>query len=167
MFVDFDTLPAEARVWVYQSNRPFNLEEQGEIITFLSDFLANWTAHQRSLKASAKIMNNFFVLIGVDEGFQAVSGCSIDKQVHCIKEIEEKWNVSLLDHSQVAYLSEDGVKLVHFKKIKEAISKNNISAETLIFNKNISTKKDLESSWLLPAQETWLKSYFQNTTAVV
>lgn len=161
MFVDFDTLPAEARVWVYQANRPLNPKEQREIISFLSDFLENWTAHQQSLKASTKIMDNFFLIIGVDERFQAASGCSIDKQVHCIKQIEEKWKVSLLDHSQVAYLSEDKVKFVHFKKIKEAIIENAISPETLIFNKNIGTKKDLENVWLLPAQETWLKNYFQ------
>lgn len=161
MFVDFDTLPAEARVWVYQANRPLNQEEQKEILTFLSGFLENWTAHQQSLRASAKIMDNFFVIVGLDEEFQAASGCSIDKQVHFIKQIEEKWKVSLLDHSQIAYLSEGEVKFVHFNKIKDAIIEGIISPETLIFNKNIATKKDLESAWLLPAQETWLKSYFQ------
>lgn len=160
MFVDFDTLPADARVWIYQANRTLTPEEQAEIHQFLADFLENWTAHQHVLRASAKILNDFFVIIALDEGYHAASGCSIDKQVHCIKQIEQKWGVSLLDHTQIAYLSGENIQLVHFKEIKKAIAANQLTPETLVFNKNIATIGELHNSWLLPAQNTWLKSYF-------
>lgn len=161
MFVDFDTLPNDARVWVYQANRTLTPQEQIDITTFLSDFLENWTAHQQTLRASVKILNNFFVIIALDEGYQAASGCSIDKQVHHIKQIEEKLGISLLDHAQIACLSENEIKTIHFSKIKAAISENELTPQTLIFNKSISKISDLKTSWLLPAQETWLKNYFQ------
>jgi hypothetical protein len=166
MFVAFDTLPAEARVWVYQSNRLLTETEQTEITKFLSDFLENWTAHEQTLKASAKIICDFFLVIALDESFNVASGCSIDKQVHCIKQIEQKWNVSLLDNSQVAYLSDTNeIKFVNFREIKQAISKGKITPQTRIFNKNIATIQDLRNSFLLPAHQMWLKNYFQ--TAVV
>jgi len=166
MFVAFDTLPAEARVWVYQSNRLLTEAEQTEITKFLSDFLENWTAHEQTLKASAKIICDFFLVIALDESFNVASGCSIDKQVHCIKQIEQKWKVSLLDHSQVAYLSDTNEKkFVNFREIKQAISKGKITPQTRIFNKNIATIQDLRNSFVLPAHQTWLKNYFQ--TAVV
>ncbi len=161
MFVSFDTLPNDARVWVYQANRTLTPQEQIDMITFLSNFLENWTAHQQILKASVKILNNFLVIIALDESYQAASGCSIDKQVHCIKQIEEKWGISLLDHSQIAYVSENTIQLVNFKEVKSAIGENKITPQTLIVNKNIATIGDLQSSLFLPAQETWLKNYFQ------
>ncbi|GAB4127416.1 MAG: hypothetical protein OHK0045_19840 [Raineya sp.] len=162
MFVNFDTLPTNARVWIYQANRALTEQEQSEIIKFLSDFLENWTAHQQTLKASAKILNNFFILIALDEDYQAASGCSIDKQVHCIKQIEQQWGISLLDNTQVAYIFENQIKLIHFKEIKNAIAQNLIAPQTLIFNRNIATIQDLQHSWLVPAQTTWLKTYFHN-----
>ena len=166
MFVAFDTLPAEARVWVYQSDRGFTETEQTEITKFLSDFLENWTAHEQTLKASAKIICDFFLVIALDESFNVASGCSIDKQVHCIKQIEQKWKVSLLDNSQVAYLSDTNeIKFVNFREIKQAISEGKITPQTRIFNKNIATIQDLRNSFVLPAHQTWLKNYFQ--TAVV
>lgn len=161
MFVDFDKLPKDARVWVYQANRTLTPQEQIDITTFLSDFLENWTAHQQTLRASVKILNDFFVIIALDEGYQAASGCSIDKQVHHIKQIEEKLGVSLLDHAQIAYFFGNEVKTIHFSKIKVAISEGIVAPHTLIFNKNITKICDLQTSWLLPAQETWLKNYFQ------
>ena len=166
MLVDFDTLPKNARVWLYQANRTLTQQEQIEINKFLSDFLENWTAHQQILKASVKILNNFFVIIALDEGYRAASGCSIDKQVHCLKQIEGKWGISLLDHSQIAYVSENTIHLVNFKEVKSAIGENKITPQTLIVNKNIATISDLQSSLFLPAQETWLKNYFQPASVV-
>jgi len=161
MFVNFDTLPKNARVWLYQSSRSLTQQEQIGINKFLSDFLDNWTAHKQVLRASAKILNNFFVIIALDEGHQVASGCSIDKQVHCIRQIEEQWGISLLDHSQIAYLGEDTIKLIHFKEIKAAIGKNIITPQTLVVNKNIAVIEDVQSSLFVFAQETWLKNYFQ------
>ncbi len=164
MFVDFDTLPPDSRVWLYQANRNLTQQEQIEIIKFLSDFLENWTAHQQTLKASVKILNDFLIIIALDEAYQAASGCSIDKQVHHIKQIEEKLGISLLDHSQIAYISENSICFVNFKEVKSAIDKNKITPQTLIVNRNIATIGDLQSSLFLLAQETWLKNYFQTVS---
>jgi len=43
MYVPFDTLPEESKIWIYQSNRKFSDEEIQEIETELKFFLENWT----------------------------------------------------------------------------------------------------------------------------
>ena len=45
MYVDFDTLNDNSRVWVYQSSREFNAEEVKTIAAKLKDFVNEWTRH--------------------------------------------------------------------------------------------------------------------------
>ena len=49
MYVPFESLPEESRIWIYQSNRKFSDEEMAEIETALQAFLQNWAAHGTSL----------------------------------------------------------------------------------------------------------------------
>ena len=39
MLVDFNTLPEESRVWIYQSNRSFSDEELEQLKTQLDTFI--------------------------------------------------------------------------------------------------------------------------------
>ena len=55
MYVPFETLPEEARIWIYQSNRKFSDEEVAEIETLVQQFLENWAAHGAGLEASYQI----------------------------------------------------------------------------------------------------------------
>jgi hypothetical protein len=44
MLVDFNTLPEESRIWIYQCNRKFSDTEFSEIEIGLKTFLENWAA---------------------------------------------------------------------------------------------------------------------------
>ena len=45
MIVDFNTLPNDSRLWIYQSNREFTPIELEEVETLTKKFLKNWQAH--------------------------------------------------------------------------------------------------------------------------
>ena len=60
MNVTFDTLPEEAKVWIYQSNRKFSDEEIQDIERDLTSFLEDWSAHGHSLEASFNTILKFF-----------------------------------------------------------------------------------------------------------
>ena len=69
MYIDFDKLPDKARVWVYQANRPLT---DGDVKTIEEAFqpaLNQWAAHGQPLLASAQVVENRFVVVGVDEGY--------------------------------------------------------------------------------------------------
>ena len=102
MYVPFEELKAESRVWVYQANRPFSAEETKTVMTLLRSFCEQWVAHGQPLKASFKIEKNQFVVMAVDEDFHNPSGCSIDSSVGVLRQIHAATGVDLLDRSRVS-----------------------------------------------------------------
>ena len=90
MYVDFENLNDDSRIWVYQSSREFNTQEINSIKEKLIDFVNEWTRHGDDLKASFEIKYNHFIILAVDESFNQVSGCSIDASTHIFKEFENE-----------------------------------------------------------------------------
>ena len=159
MFVDFDKMARDSRVWLYQSDRDLTSEEQNYILEQTEKFLNTWVAHGTNLNSSVKIFYKRFLVILVDEKFASVSGCSIDSSVRFVKALETELNVNFFDRTKVAFLDDGNVFLESLNKIKNRISEGIISGDTLTFNNLIKNKAELEESWMVPASETWLSRY--------
>ena len=159
MFVDFDKMARDSRVWLYQSDRDLTAEEQNYILEQTEKFLNTWVAHGPNLNSSVKIFYKRFLVILVDEKFASVSGCSIDSSVRFVKALETELNVNFFDRTKVAFLDDGNVFLESLNKIKNRISEGIISGDTLTFNNLIKNKAELEESWMVPASETWLSRY--------
>jgi hypothetical protein len=160
MLVPFEKLDPNSRIWIYQSGKKLTKEDRKFITQKTQSFLIEWTAHGHSLEAAMQILYDQFLIIGVNEAVNEASGCSIDKSVNHIRQLERELNIDLLERSKVAIRDKAKVVLVGFSEIKQMVSNGVISKETEIFNNAIVTKKELESSWLLPAQNSWIKRYF-------
>ena len=52
MTVPFETLPDEARVWIYPAHRPFSENEKTALEDALTQFLTQWTAHNLNVRSS-------------------------------------------------------------------------------------------------------------------
>lgn len=78
MYIPFENLPDESKIWIYQSNRKFSDEEMAEIETDLKAFVENWAAHGTSLEASYQLKYNRFIILAVNQEVQNATGCSID-----------------------------------------------------------------------------------------
>lgn len=159
MFVDFDKMARDSRVWLYQSDRDLTAEEQNYILEQTKKFLNTWVAHGTNLNSSVKIFYKRFLVILVDEKIASVSGCSIDSSVRFVKALETELNVNFFDRTKVAFLDDGNVFLESLNKIKNRISEGIISGDTLTFNNLIKNKAELEESWMVPASETWLSRY--------
>ena len=113
MYVDFDTLKDNSRVWVYQSNREFSAEEmESHIESKLKDFVNEWTRHGDDLKASFEIKYNHFIILAVDESFNQVSGCSIDASTHVFKHFENEFKMELLNKLNTAFKHGEHINVV-------------------------------------------------------
>ena len=155
MLVDFETLPDDARIWIYQCNRSFASEEIKSISNLLSEFIEVWTAHGSELKAGYEIRYNRFIVLGLDQSKTAASGCSIDASVHFIQGLEKKFKVELLDKMNVSYKQGEFIAykpLADFKKMarQKAVSKN-----TIVFNNLVANKSEYHEHWEVPASESW------------
>jgi hypothetical protein len=166
MFIAFNQMPDDSRVWIYQADRQLEMSEVAMIDLALRQFTQHWEAHQHPLQASYQILYNRFIILAVDASYHEPSGCSIDKSVAIIKQIEQDFNLNLFDRLTIAYLDGTQVKAVKNKDLKEKIEKAEFLPETLIFNNTVQAKKDLSQHWQIPASQSWLARYFKKEMAV-
>jgi hypothetical protein len=157
--MSFEALSPDSRIWIFQSDRKLNSEEIKKIKLETNQFAESWVSHNNKLKAAAEIFHNQFLVLGVDEGMHAASGCSIDSSVGFINKIEKKYNLNFLNRDNIAFVLEDQVKLISFKNIKHHFGKGSINGSTLVFNNLVSKKSELDSRWLVPVSETWVSRY--------
>jgi hypothetical protein len=160
----FENMPSEARVWVYQASRNLNPTELTKTEEVLAAFTDEWNSHGHGLKSAFKVFYNRFLVLAVDEAAYGASGCSIDKSVNLMKELELTLGVSLLDKTQIAYLQNDEIASIDFRNVKTAIAEGNFNADTIIFNNLVDNIEKLNSSWKQAAGDSWLARHFQTKT---
>ena len=160
MYVPFESLPLESRIWIYQSNRKFSDEEMNEIETDLQAFLVNWSAHGTSLESSYQLKYNRFIILAVNQEVQNATGCSIDSSVEFIQELEAKYNVDLLDKMNVTFKLGEHIAhkpLIDFKKM---VKDKAVTENTIVFNNLINNIEEFNESWEVPAIDSWHSRFF-------
>jgi hypothetical protein len=159
MYVPFDLISPSSRIWIYQSARKFTPEEKEMISAHLEAFTQGWAAHGQGLKTSFDIRYNQFIMLAADESHHGASGCSIDSSVRAVKEIEQQLGLDLFDRNQVAFMHENTITLIRLQDLKQKYADGIWNEASLTFNNLVSEKGQLETSWIVPAGNTWLKRY--------
>lgn len=159
MWVNFDELPSQSRIWVFQSNRMMSSDEQSSINDGVKHFVQKWSTHGVQVLASHVLFHNCFVVIAADEQIQAASGCSIDSLTALFKSFGMQYNMSFFDRFSIAYKMEDEVVISNLDDFKQLIDDGRIKPDTLVFNNLIERRQDLSTKWELPLKESWQKRY--------
>ena len=160
MYIPFIDLPLDSKIWIYQSNRKFSDTEISEIEIDLQSFLNQWEAHGTPLESGYQIKYNRFIIIAVNQENQAATGCSIDKSVAFIQQIEQKYSVDLLDKMNVTFKNGEHIahkSLIDFKKMAKdkAVTEN-----TIVFNNLVNNIEEFNENWETPAGESWHSRFF-------
>jgi hypothetical protein len=166
MFVPFESLSPESRIWVYQSVKKFTDAEKTIIRDFLKLFTDQWAAHGQPLRASFDIRYDHFIVLAADEAYQAPSGCSIDDSVRALKRLEQETGLQLFDRNNIAFNKGDGVEMLPLAGLRRDFEAGKWTVTTPVFNNLVATKHRLDHEWTLPAGETWLKRYIPATKLV-
>ncbi|RAJ81804.1 hypothetical protein CLV59_10427 [Chitinophaga dinghuensis] len=145
-----------SRVWIYQSNRPFNEQEVLEINEQLHQFTAQWNAHGDPVKGWGGVVMNHVIILIADETETVVSGCSTDSSVRIIKSLEKQYEVNLFDRLLLGFIVKDKVQLLPLAQVPYALEKGYIDENTLYLNNTVLNKADLDTKWLIPLKESWL-----------
>jgi len=139
MYIPFENLPEQSRIWIYPSNRKFSDDEVTEIEKDLTEFLNNWSAHGSALEASYQIRYHRFIILAINQEIHTATGCSIDASVSFIQSLEQKYNVDLLDKMNVTYKQGEFIThktLLEFKKLAKDKA---VSGNTIVFNNLVNT----------------------------
>ena len=156
MFVPFHNLPAHSRIWIYQGNRVLTDNEIREIKISAEKFVEEWTAHNQTLHAGFEILHNLFLILAVDENKNDASGCSIDKSVYFIRQLENDFKISLLDRFNIAFRKGDTVDVKPLNDFAKYFKEQNLFEDLPVFNNLVSTKKELQENWEIPLSKSWI-----------
>ena len=93
--------------------------------------------------------------IALNQNANMATGCSIDASVRFIQQLEQDYNVDLMDKMNVSYKQGEFIAykpLVDFKKMakQKAISKN-----TIVFNNLVTNIAEFNENWEVPASDSW------------
>ena len=154
---DFDQ---NSRVWIYQSDRIFFMQEALEMETMLQQFVTDWKSHGTPVKGYANLFFGRFIILMADENATGVSGCSTDSSVRLVKEIEKKYSVSLFDRQMLTFYIKEKVEILPLSQLNYALENKFITADTLYFDNTVLTKEALETRWITAACNTWLSQRF-------
>lgn len=162
MYVEFNNMSEDSRVWIYQAARQFTEQEKALIASRLSAFCDGWNTHGTRMPTSFQILDNQILVLVVDESGLGASGCSIDSSVRTLRELESEIENNITDQGKVTFKSSTGeISVASALGIKSKVTSGEINSQTPIINPQVKSKKDLESIWIL-AGNSWLNRYFPN-----
>ena len=163
MLISFDTLPKNARIWIFPSSRLLNMAEVEKIEDRSSAFLQSWTAHKMDLDAAFIIVDRAFLIISVDEKNTGASGCSLDKLHLFVKELGAALSLSFLERLNVTFLQENGEAcILPLKEIEQKIQHAEINADTKVYDITLLSVEELSSKFKVHLSANWLNRYLMN-----
>ena len=161
MYIPFEQLSDEARIWVYQANRSLVYEERAAMLQKTKSFLAQWASHGNPLQCSADILYDQYLILAVEESFQGATGCAVDASIQFIRSLEQEFQIDLLDRTVIAFRQDENNMIVPLGQLQEKIQQGIISADMLTFDNTITKKEALAHQWLIRARDSWLGKYFR------
>ncbi len=157
MLIDFNALPAHAKVWLYYIPRQLTESEIVLVTNTLTAFCMQWIAHGTPLQTSFRLLHEKFIVLAVDEDVHNASGCSIDGSVKIIRELGEKLQIDFFNRQFVAYWHADRLEVVPVLTFKMM----NIAPDTFVLDQTVATIGELTQRTRINISETWLNRYTQ------
>ena len=159
MYVSFNLLPPNAKVWIYQSDSNLSSKDVELIEKEVKLFLNNWSSHNKEIESSYEIRYNRFLIIGLNENINSASGCSIDKSVNFIKNLQSILKVNFLNRLDVAYKIGNEINTISLLEFQNMIRENKLSKDSIVYNNIIDTKKLYLNSWETTIENSWHKKF--------
>jgi len=130
----YKELPGDTRVWIYQCDRKLSDSEIEAIKEQGDSFIYNWAAHGEKLQAAFDVLHGQFLIIFANEIEAKASGCSIDRSVNFIKNLEQEYSISLLNRTLIAYKIDDEIVTLPQEEFVELVAQGTLSKDTIVFN---------------------------------
>ena len=158
MFLDFEQLENNAKVFLYPSNKKFYPELLKEIDRKVKDFVTQW-ALENEIEAGFEIKYQRFIVIAINQS-KPITTRIIDDLVSFIFKLQITHDIELLDKLNVCFKQGEHVQYKEVKEFKKLIKNKSVNTDTVVFDHLINTKEELNSDWELPATDTWYGRMF-------
>jgi len=155
----FNGFSASSRVWIYIAHPGLTEEQAQSLYAEANAFTATWQTHGKPLKAAAEIVFRNVLLLAVDGTYIEASGCAIDKQMHWIKRMEEKYATVLTQRMLIPVVSEYTVIC------SKAEAQPNLTNQTKVIDCTLTMLGDVRTGLVKSMDKTWMRKFLQNTAS--
>lgn len=164
--VPFDSLPDDARVWVFGSDVPVVGAPADTLLAAVDDFLSGWHAHGTPLRCARAWRDDRFLAIGVDVSQENASGCSIDGLFRTLQRLEREIGAQLVGAGRVFYRdSESRVHGAPRAELSQLVRSGEIGANTPVFDLSLTTAGAWRERFEQRAGSSWASGYFAAATS--
>lgn len=158
-----DHLPGSARIWVFGAGRPLDGAETDKLLGAVDGFLAGWRAHGVPLRAARDWRYDRFLLVGVDPGTAAPTGCSVDAMIGVLRDLEREIGVRFLGNDAVWYRDAQGrVRSASRAEFGSLARQGRVTPDTVVFDNSVTELAELrDGRWEGPARDRWHAAFFR------
>lgn len=155
--VSFESLPDDARLWVFAAAEPLDDAQRARLLAEVDAFLANWAAHGAPLRAARDWRDARFLAVAVDQSTAGASGCSIDGLFRRLQALEPTLGTSLLGGASRVYWrdAEGRVHAAARADAKTRAADGAWGADSPVFDLGVTTAGDWRGRFERPARESW------------
>ena len=154
--VPFDSLPDDARVWVFASDRPLAADAAARLLAATDRWLADWKAHGEPLTCARTFTEDRFLTIAVDQRDAHASGCSVDGLYRALKQAEREVGASLLGAGRVHFRTPEGaVQSVERGDFAELAAEGLVRPDTRAFDPTVQTLGDWRTRFETRVRDSW------------
>ncbi|MBT7135740.1 MAG: ABC transporter ATPase, partial [Polaribacter sp.] len=132
MFIDYNLIPEDAKIWIYPSSRKFYSSEIEEIENKIKNFIENWKSNDDEFKASYKLLYNRFIILFASDENSPLTNPDIDASVTFILGLQEEYQVELLDKMNACFKQGEFVQYKELKDFKKLLKNKAITAKSII-----------------------------------
>ena len=154
--VSFSSLPPDARVWVFASDRELSNGDARTLLSGIDAYLAQWQAHGAPLRCARDWRDDRFLAIGVDPTAEQASGCSIDGMFRHLRQLEQTVGARLVGGGRVFYRDSAGAtRCVSRAEFADLAQRGDVTPETAIFDTSLTSAADWRGRFERRARDAW------------
>ncbi|MDG1805683.1 ABC transporter ATPase [Flavicella sp.] len=160
MISDYNSLPDDAKVWVFPSQKKLYANEIESIEKKISDFILEWENENEDLTATFTIKYNRFIVLFA-ETETTISTKTTNELISFIIQLQTDLETELMDKMNACFKQGQYVQYKDLKDFKKLIKDKGVNKKTIVFDNTIATKLEFDEYWEVPASESWYGNMFK------
>ncbi|MDQ6737758.1 MAG: hypothetical protein M3Z30_08675 [Gemmatimonadota bacterium] len=162
--VAFDTLPDDARVWVFGSATEMSLDQEATLLSAIDEYLSGWRAHGSPLTVGRDWRDGRFLAIGIDQRDENASGCSLDALFRVLSGLEQRLGTALLGNSRVYFREPGGAIAVSDRAAFVNLARDGaVRTDTAVFDLSVQSAGEWRNRFETSAGRSWHNALLPNT----
>ncbi len=159
--VPFESLPDNARVWVFASDQPLSGAIADTLLAAVDQFLAEWKAHGVPLRCARDWRDDRFLAIAVDVNTENASGCSIDGLFRTLQQLERSIGTRLVGGGRVFYRTPGGIETTSRDQFVDRVKRGDVARETPVFDTGVTAASAWRTRFEQAAGRSWTAGFFE------